>query len=39
MDPESFSGLRGLTELDLSHNLLTSLHARLAARLLRIPVS
>lgn len=39
LDPESFSDLNVLTELDLSHNLLTSLHIQLFSQLLGIQVN
>lgn len=39
LDVESFSGLDHLTQLDLSHNLLTSIDVRLFTRLNKTEVN
>lgn len=39
LDAESFSGLDALTQLNLSHNLLTSIDTRLFAQLSKIEVN
>lgn len=38
LNPESFSGLDLLTQLDLSNNLLTNIHTQLFKQLLKIQV-